>query len=163
MNRHSDRVWIEGYNILFLLLVLFVLSACAQSIQKGSRTPDSATLHIRIEGLASKEDRANQLVLHYLQYSLDGELVQASQIGKPFEKKFHIPPGRHHLHIETASRGIMGARAFLVGDGICYTFRVGTGETALFNGRALSTKVWKAKGFVNTRYTTRKCNAEKCR
>lgn len=151
------------YYPIVLLIVVTLLTACAGKVKKGDGEDRSARLHIQIAGSETSDTYDGGLVIHYIQYSLDGRLLLASQIGKDFDHKFTIDPGKHHLYVETASRGILGARAFLNGDGQCYTFQVDEGQTALFKGKVLSSKEWEAEGFPDIQFTTKESQADGCR
>jgi len=103
------------------------------------------------------------MVLRYVQYTLDGALVGAHRVEHSYKKQINVAPGVHHLLVERASRGLLGARAFLDDGGVCYTFSVPDGQTVTFVGKALSEKEWVADGFENSNYQKKMVEVSICR
>lgn len=155
----TGMAWVGMATVVLLAAVI----GCTGPNKRGTVGGDAATISIASDGLSEETMRKGAMVLHYIQYSIDGELVGVHRLERRFRKQVAVAPGVHHLYVERASRGILGARAFLEGDGDCYTFSLGAGDTALLSAKALSDREWKVESLEGVRYDLKTCRIDKCR
>jgi hypothetical protein len=137
--------------------------SCTGIGKNVSHENKTAVLNIQSTGIKEKVKKDKNLVLYFIQYSIDGNLIQAHQIKEDFNKHINVTPGRHNLFVEYAHRGMLSARALLQKEGDCYTFSVLDGQTATFEGRAVTEDKWEAVGFSgDIKSSMKKCSLKEC-
>ena len=149
--------------ILFGLLAFTLIISCSGIGRNVAPEQKAAVLNIQSTGIKEKVKKDKNLVLYFIQYSIDGDLIQAHQIKEDFARHINITPGRHNLFVEYAHRGMLSARALLQKEGDCYTFNVSDGQTATFEGRAMTEDTWEAVGFSgDIKSSVKKCSLKEC-
>jgi hypothetical protein len=154
-NEYKDEI-----RYLFILAIVILFTSCAGIRDKAPSGLNTAAIQIKSTGINKKE---KSLVLYFVQYSVDGKLIQAHQMRENFDRTIKLVPGVHSLFVEYAHRGMLSARAILQKEGECYIFTVGDGQTVLFEGEALSRDKWQALGFQDVETSQKKCNLEECK
>lgn len=148
--------------VVLVFCVFTLLPGCAgyrTGLNKPART---AHLTLQSTGIAVSNSDKRELLFHYIQYSLDGRLIEAHLVKNNYKKTIPISPGQHQLYVERAYRGILSGRALLEENGSCFSFTVKENQNAIFNGYAVSPSEWRASGFDGIRYHQRQCPREKC-
>ena len=149
--------------IIFSVLFCLFIASCTGIGNHAPNKKETAALSIQSTGIKATGKKDRNLVLYFIQYSIDGELIQAHQIKEDFKRQIKVAPGTHNLFVEHAHRGMLSARALLQKEGDCYTFRVLDGQTATFEGRALSEDQWEAVGFSDgITSSMRTCSLKEC-
>jgi len=155
------KEWKAGPFLFSLLAFTFVIS-CSGVQKNVSSEKKTAIVNIQSTGIEKSNKKDKNLVLYFVQYSIDGKLIQAHQIKENFERRINVTPGKHNLFVEHAHRGMLSARALLQKEGECYTFRVTDGQTVLFEGNAVSEDKWEAIGFSDGKSFMKKCTIKEC-
>lgn len=144
------------------LLALTLIISCSGVRKNVSPEQKTAIVNIQSTGIEKSNKKDKNLVLYFVQYSIDGKLIQAHQVRENFSRRVNVAPGKHNLFVEHAHRGMLSARALLQKEGECYTFRVADGQTIFFEGKALSEDKWEAIGFSDGKFSMKKCNIKEC-
>ncbi len=148
---------------LFSLWAVILFTSCAGT-NNNIVSPDDKTvaIHIKSTGIEKKDEKDKHLILYFVQYSIDGKLIQAHEIKQNYDRLVKLSPGVHNLFVEYAHRGMLNARALLQKEGECYTFSVVDGQTVLFEGKALSRDKWEAIGFLDVESSMKECSLKEC-
>jgi hypothetical protein len=141
--------------ILAIGFVFFICSCASISAKQNPRDEagypgketKSAHLKIRSKGMAPKNSKEPILLIKYIQYSIDGNLLEAHDLTKDYERTIDLDPGEHFLHVERLQKGILSGRALILDEGDCYEFTILNEQTGVFEGMALPGKKWNSKGF----------------
>jgi len=151
------------YTHLFSLWIIILFTSCAGTNNNTlSSDEKTAAIQIKSTGIEKSDEKNKSFVLYFVQYSIDGKLLEAHQIEQNYNKLVKLSPGVHNLFIEYAHRGMLSARALLQKEGECYTFTVVDGQTVLFEGKALSRDRWQAIGYAHVESSMKKCTLKEC-
>ncbi|MBA4367636.1 MAG: hypothetical protein C0403_08355, partial [Desulfobacterium sp.] len=120
----------------------------AEHSGKGTK---KAHLIIRSKGMAPQDSEKPILVIKYIQYSIDGDLIEAHDVTKDYERTIDLDPGEHFFHVERLQKGILSGRALILDEGDCYEFTILNEQSGVFEGKALPGKKWDSKGFTGVR------------
>jgi hypothetical protein len=139
-----------------------LFTSCATTDNTVSSDQKTAAVRITSSGTEKNDEKDKSFYLYFVQYSIDGKLIEAHQIKQDYNRSIKLSPGVHNLFVEYAHRGMLNARALLQKEGECYTFTVVDGQTVLFEGKALSRKEWQALGFKDIESSKKKCSLKQC-
>lgn len=148
---------------LLCLCTAILVASCGTIRPAVSPEQKTAAIEIKSTGITPAGKNDKSFVLYFVQYSIDGQLLEAHEIRKNYNRRVRLLPGTHNLFVEHAHRGMLSARALLQKEGECYTFAVADGQTALFEGKALSENKWQADGFADVESSVKKCGLADCR
>lgn len=176
-----DRIWGNGraelliYRIscigILAIGIVFCICSCAslsakqksgdEAAHSGKETK-SAHLKIKSKGMAPQDSKKPDLLIKYIQYSIDGNLLEAHDLTKDYERTIDLDPGEHILHVERLQKGILSARALILDEGDCYAFTIVDGQSGVFEGIALPGKKWNSKGFTGVRSWKKTDSRSRC-
>ncbi len=176
-----DRIWGNSYAellicrisciVILAIGVVFFICSCASLSAKqnsGDETADSgneiksAHLKIKSKGMAPQDSKKPDLLIKYIQYSIDGSLLGAHDLTKDYERTIDLDPGEHVLHVERLQKGILSARALILDEGDCYAFTILNGQSGVFEGIALPGKKWNSIGFTGVRSWKKTDSRSRC-
>jgi hypothetical protein len=151
-------------SILIMVWLIFSTSGCsfitgltpANKALLGKEVDsekEEKTVYLKIisKGKARPKNKKPRLLIKYIQYTIDGELLEAHEVIKDYERTIDLAPGKHYLHVERLQRGVFSAKALILDDGDCYVFTVSDKTTGVFKGMALPNQKWETKGFTRVR------------
>ncbi|MBW2220560.1 MAG: hypothetical protein JRF40_13910 [Deltaproteobacteria bacterium] len=155
-------IW-KIYTYLFSLWIIILFTSCAGTNNNTvSSDEKTAAIQIKSTGIEKSDEKDKSFVLYFVQYSIDGKLLEAHEIKQNYNRLVKLSPGVHNLFVEYAHRGMFSARALLQKEGECYTFTVVDSQTVLFEGKALSREKWQAIGFPDVESSMNKCSLKEC-
>ncbi|RJP79669.1 MAG: hypothetical protein C4522_09495 [Desulfobacteraceae bacterium] len=152
------RIWF-AVHMIGLFFLICSCSAVPGPISEQSDTGDTAetsrkqttAAHLKIisRGFKKQDHKKPYLYIRYIQYSIDGKLLEAHNVTKDFERTVDLAPGRHFLHVERLQRGILSARALILDEGDCYAVTLADEQSGVFEGVALPDLQWETNGFTS--------------
>jgi hypothetical protein len=169
-----DRIWENGYAemlicrisciVIFAIGVVFFICSCASlsGKQNAGNERKSAHLKIKSKGMPPQDSKKPILLIKYIQYSIDGNLLEAHDLTKDYERTIDLDSGEHVLHVERLQKGILSARALILDEGDCYEFTMVSGQSGVFEGMALPGKKWNSKGFTGVRSWEKTDSRSRC-
>lgn len=98
--------------------------------------------------MEKQDHKKPYLYIRYIQYSIDGKLLEAHNVTKGFERTVELKPGKHFLHVERLQRGILSARALILDEGDCYAVTLTNEQSGVFEGMALPGLQWETNGIT---------------
>lgn len=164
----KNRIW--GYSgedqlacrtigiVILVIGFVFFICSCAfisakqnsheEAVHSGEETKKSAHLKIRSKGMVPQDSKKPILLIKYIQYSIDGNLLEAHDVTKDYERGIDLDPGKHFLHVERLQKGILSGRALILDKGDCYEFTILNEQSGAFEGMAIPGRKWDSKGFT---------------
>ncbi len=112
--------------------------------------------------MAPQDSKKPILLIKFIQYSIDGNLLEAHDVTKDYERTIDLDPGEHFLHVERLQKGILSARALILDEGDCYEFTIVDGQSGVFEGMALPGKKWNSIGFTGVRSWKKTDSGSRC-
>jgi hypothetical protein len=165
----------KGCGCVFPLLFLILFTASCTQVRGGqpiiphshkkaetNRSKKACALKIISKGTELKELKYPRIYFRYIQYSVDGKLLGAHKVKDDYEYIITLSEGKHKLHVERATRGMLSARAFILDEGDCYIFTLSGGQTAIFEGKAFPDDVWEKIGFSGVESWEKVDSLENC-
>jgi hypothetical protein len=163
----KNRIWENGCadqlvcrtSLIVIHIIGFVFFICSCASLSAKQNPHdeaghsgketkSAHLKIRSKGIAPQDSKKPILLIKYIQYSIDGSLLEAHDLTKDYERTIDLDPGEHFLHVERLQKGILSARALILDEGDCYEFTILNGQSGVFEGMAMPGQKWNPKDFT---------------
>ncbi len=177
----KNRIWgysgedhlacrISGIVIFAIGFVFFICSCAFLSAKKNSQEEvvhsgeetKSAHLKIRSKGMALQDGKKPILSIKYIQYSIDGNLLEAHDVTKDYERTIDLDPGDHFLHVERLQKGILSGRALILDEGDCYEFTILNEQSGAFEGIAMPGRKWYSKGFTGVQSWKKTSSISQC-
>jgi hypothetical protein len=157
------------FSMAFLVLVAI---SCSQNTAgkspvlnteiEAEKNHDPSALKIVSKGTTLKELRQPRIYFRYIQYSIDGHLLGAHLLKDDYQTSINLPAGKHKLHVERLTRGMLSARAFILDDGDCYTFTLSKSQAGMFEGNANPDDEWETIGFSGVESWEKVDSIESC-